>query len=433
MVSRLTNREANSDATVVRRNFVFNVLDGALFAFGLSLVSNTTVLPVFVKRTGGSNIAIGLIPVLWTIGFNFPQIFVANYTQRFPFKKGLFLRTALVQRVPWLLLALISFFVLSEVEPAVGLLLFFVGFALAAIGGSLNLPVWFDLISKITPVRLRGRLFATRAIVGATLGILGGFTVKTVLDTVAYPRNFAILFTLAFCLFMVSYVFLLLLQEKQPNQSRSQLRLRQFICNLPAILKRQRNFRNFLVADALLITALAAEAFYTVNAFERFSLSSGYAGHFTMVMMASMIAGNFAFGYLADHLGHKLNLLLASTSTFLACSLALFSPSVRVYYVVFVFVAFTLALNHVSRLPIIAELCSEEDRPTYVALTNIVTSPFILFGIFAGWVADRLNYDAVFVMAGLAALASALWLLRMVKEPRRRASTMVVKAQIAHV
>ena len=38
----------------VRRNFVLNLLDGAFFAFGMSLVSRSTVLPILVKRIGGA-------------------------------------------------------------------------------------------------------------------------------------------------------------------------------------------------------------------------------------------------------------------------------------------------------------------------------------------------------------------------------------------
>ncbi|NIW78399.1 MAG: MFS transporter, partial [Calditrichae bacterium] len=93
----------------VKRNFLANLFDGAIFSFAMSFVSLGAVLPVFVKRIGGSNLAIGLIPVIWTIGFNVPQIFIANYTNKRLFKKKLQLKMALVQRFPWLLLAVISY------------------------------------------------------------------------------------------------------------------------------------------------------------------------------------------------------------------------------------------------------------------------------------------------------------------------------------
>lgn len=395
-------------------------MDGALFAFAMSFVSLQTVLPVFVKKMGGSNVAVGLIPVLWTIGFNFPQILIVNYAQRAPLKKKLMLKTALAQRIPWLLLAIASYFLVTEEGSDISQILFFVLFTLAAVGGSINLPVWFDLIAKITPVHMRGRLFAVRSIAGSILGILGGWVVKIVLDTVPYPENFALLVMLAFSMMMMSYIFLLSLKEEVEVSGKVKLVHGDYLRRLPTILGRERNYRNFLVADALIITATMAHAFFAVNAIEKFSLSDAYAGTFTIVMMASMIVGSLFFGYLADHFGHRLNLLISAVSTAIASLVALLASGVELYLVVFVGSAITVGLGGISRLSLIAELCSEGERPTYIALANMITSPFVLSGILAGWIANYLGYNGVFSIAGVFALASAIWLMTMVEEPRKR-------------
>ena len=143
-------------SSVTKKNFVFNLLDGGIFSFGMSFVSIITVLPVFVKHYGGSDVEIGLIPVLWIMGFHLPQIFIANYAGNQPFKKKLILKTAFIQRLAWLLVAPVSYLILFGLSPEVGLILFFVTFSAAAISGGFNLPAWFDLISKITPVNIRG-------------------------------------------------------------------------------------------------------------------------------------------------------------------------------------------------------------------------------------------------------------------------------------
>jgi MFS family permease len=410
--------EANNDATL-QRNFIVNVVDGALFAFALSLVSQQTVLPVFVKNIGGGNVAVGMIPVLWTFGFNFPQILIANYTQKAPRKKELLLKTAMGQRIPWLLLAIASFLLMDKVSTDIALLLFFLLFTLSAVGGSINLPVWFDLIAKIIPVQLRGRLFAARSIAGAALGLLGGGAVTYILNICAYPTSFALLFLLAFCFMMLSYMFLTALQETGGSAQHENANDGKHLPALPHILRTQPNFRNFLVADALLISSTMANAFFTVHAFQKFSLSDSYAGTFTIAMMASMMGGSVLFGYLADHFGHKINLIISGVSTALACLIALAAPSVEIYMMVFACAAFTVAVAVISRLPIIAELCTDAERPTYIALANLVTSPFVLFGVAGGWVADRLGYDAVFIVAGVLATAASLWLLFMVEEPRK--------------
>jgi MFS family permease len=403
---------------VLRQNVVANIIDGSTYAFGIGFVSIQTVIPVMVKHISGSDFAVGLVLVLWTAGFNFPQIFIANHAQRFPYKMRLFLQTAYLQRVPWLLLTLLSFFMLGGLSPTAGTFFFFFLFTLAAVTGSLCFPIWFDLIAKLTPVDLRGRLFAARNLLGGILGVLAGVVVKWVLAEIAYPLSYGILFTLAFLFMNVSYWALTRLKESAPSAVAEEVHILDYYRSLPRILKEQKNFRNFLISDAFLIAATMAGAFYAVHAIQRFSLSDSSAGSFTVVVMCSTIIGNMFFGYIADRYGHKMNLILAAASTALSCFAAILAPDQRSYLIVFVGMAFQIGLSGISRLSIVAELCSEEERPTYVALTNLVTSPFIHFGLVAGGVAARFGYDAVFLIAGLLAVASALWMAFRVEEPR---------------
>jgi MFS family permease len=414
------------DTPVSRRNFFANVMDGALFAFAMSFVSLQTVLPVFVQQMGGSNIAIGLIPVLWMFGFNFPQMLIVRRAQRLPRKKKLFMKTSLIQRIPWLLLALMCFFVLEELSTGAALMLFFIAFTLAAVGGSINLPIWFDLVAKITPVRIRGRLFAIRSVLGAILGILGGVIVTFVLSVASYPDSYGILFLLAFVSMMVSYAFLGMLQETNDSQVKTDDQDQHLLAAAHRILKSNHNFRRFLVADALLIGSSMAHTFFAVNALKKFSLTEAYVGAFTIVIMVSTIVGSLLLGFLADHFGHKLNLLMAASSTLLASLLAILSPWFELYLLVFVLSAFAVAVGIISRLPLIAELCTEAERPTYVALANVITSPFILFGILAGWLADLLGYGIVFILAAVLSSAAMYWSWKKVVEPRHQMAPMMI-------
>jgi MFS family permease len=411
---------------VAGRNFAANVMDGTFFALAMSFVSQQTVLPVFVKAIGGGNIAVGLIPVLWTFGFSFPQVFIARNAQRANEKKGLLLLTAMGQRIPWLLLALVPLVLEGRVGTGGVLTAFFVLYALAAIAGSINLPVWFDLVAQLTPVRVRGRLFATRSIFGSVLGIGGGAVAAFVLGTVQYPTSYALLFFLAFSSTMVSYYFLTRLEETASEPRAAATPSTRLAEALPRILRTGKNYRHFLVGDALLISSTMANGFLAVYAIEKFSLSDASAGTFTMIIMGSMIVGSFLFGYLADRHGHRLNMLLAGMFTFLACVVALLAPTPELYAVSFVCSASSVTLGGISRLSLIAELCSPGERPTYVALSNLVTSPFVLAGIVGGWIANALGFSALFMIAGAVALSALVWWLVMVEEPRSGRSVGIV-------
>ncbi len=418
MLNRLLRRDSHLRDVTLRHNFVANVMDGGFFAFAMSFVSVQTVLPVFVKNIGGSNVAVGLIPVIWAVGMNFPQIFFAGYVQRVSFKKRLMLRTGMLQRLPWLLLGIATIFVVADLPPNAGLLVFFFLFAIAAIGGSVNLPVWFDLIAKITPVNLRGRLFAIRTILGALLGILGGSAVTVVLNRISFPVNFGVLFLCAFTAMMISYGFLVTLREEYGNKSKIILRYRDYLMNLPAILKERRNYRNFVISDAFFFSAGSANAFFTVYALKKFALTDAYAGTFTVIMMVSMVFGSLTLGYIADNFGHRINLIIASAATCGASIIAFAADRIEVYAAVFVISAMTISLMMISRLSFIAELCSDDERPTFVALTNMLVSPFMLSGIAAGFAADLFGYEPIFIATGCLGGIGTVWLIGMVREPR---------------
>ncbi len=411
-------------ARTAELNFAANVCDGALFFLALTLVSQQTVLPLFVKKIGGGNVALGLIPVLWTLGFNFPQLLIAPRVLGLRRIKPLLLRTAIGQRIPWLLLGIFACVVPGGAPAWVALLLFFALFSLAAVGGSLNLPVWFDLVAKLTPVGARGRLFAARSIGGAVLGIAGGAFVARILVEYPYPSSFGILFFAAFAVMGVSYACLAALRE-EPETVRAPVS-RNWRGSLSAIFGRgaDRNFRNYLVADALMIAAGMANAFFAVYGIDKFGLPDRYAGIFTVAMMTSMILGSALFGLLADRFGHRLNMIISASVSIVGSLAALLAPAVEIYLLVFVCSAATVALGTISRLPLIAELSPPALRATSVALANVVTSPFILFGVAAGWIADSAGIGSIFAAAAVISAAALAWLILRVHEPRitRRAS-----------
>jgi MFS family permease len=353
------------------------------------------------------------------LSFYFPQILIANYASSKPYKKKLLLKTALIQRAPWPILAFITYYILSGLNSTVGLIVFFFFFFLAGFGGSINYPGWYDLIAKITPVNLRGRLFGIRAILGALLGIFGGWAVKVILSEFNYPLNFTILFCLAFSMMMLSYIFLLILKEDEPGKSRKTSRTKDYIKLLPGILKSNINFRNLLIADSLLTAAATADAFYSINALYKFHVPDSTIGYFTIIAMASTVLCNLLFGYIADIRGHKINLIIAALGTIFACINSIIAGNVNLYLLSFIGSACTVTLISLSRMNLVVELSPDAERPVYIALFNLITSPFALIGVLTGWISNYYGYNIIFIICCLIAFCSAVWLSIKVKEPRK--------------
>jgi MFS family permease len=168
-----------------------------------------------------------------------------------------------------------------------------------------------------------------------------------------------------------------------------------------------------------MLMSMTGSAFYAVHAIEKFSLNPAYAGTFTVIVMISTVIGNIFFGILADHLGNKVNLLALSAASALASFCAIGADNVLAYGLVFIFMASSIALQVISRLSFVAELCSESERPVYIALVNTLTAPTVFIGVIFGTLVPALGYNAIFFMAGMLGIAAFAVLWYRVVDPRR--------------
>ena len=285
--------------------------------------------------------------------------------------------------------------------------------------GSFGAPVWFHLFTKTTPVKLRGKLLAIRQLLSSSLGILGGSVVTFVLATFAFPENFALLFVIVYVLSMASYLYLRKLKEPAAEAQYPGPALpSSTFADGRAILKRNTNFRNFLLADAFTLMSMSASAFYAVYAIEKFDVPASYAGTFTVIVMAGMVAGNSVFGYLADSFGHRMTLITLALSSVAASTVAIFAANILIYGFTFFFMSWTVGLQVISRLSFVVELCSEADRQTYIAMTNTITAPTVAVGILFGWLARAYGFQIMFALAALTGLFAAVWLYFFVRDPR---------------
>ncbi|MGA9406478.1 MAG: MFS transporter [Bacteroidota bacterium] len=407
------------DSPTLRSNLRAHIMDGALYGLATSFISFNTILPVFIQQVGGGVIAIGSVPVLWTIGLNFPQIIVVRLTKSEDQVKSAVLRFGLLNRYSFLAVGLFTFIFVKDLPTTISVPLLLVLIFFIAVTGSFGVPVWFHIFIKTTPVQLRGKLMAIRQLLSSSLGILGGVVVAFILGTFSFPGNFAYLFVIAYLLSMASYFYLRKLQEpSSQSHYHDAVPPSSIFTAGRAILKQNKNFRNFLLADAFTLMSMSASAFYAVYAIEKFDVPPSYAGTFTVIVMAGMVAGNSVFGYLADSFGHKLNLILLALASIAASVIAIAADNILVYGFTFFFMAWTVGLQGISRLSFVAELCSESERPTYVALTNTLTAPTVAVGILFGWLARAYGFRVMFGAAAFIGFLAAAWLYFIVRDPR---------------
>ncbi|MFN3335585.1 MAG: hypothetical protein ACK47M_24065, partial [Caldilinea sp.] len=111
-----------------RWNFTVNLIDGAAFWFGLSFISATTILPLFVSKLTTAPFWIALLAVLSTASWYLPQLFTAGVTERLPRKKPVVINIGFfTERLPIWLLPVAA--LMAPSQPTLALLLFFFAYA----------------------------------------------------------------------------------------------------------------------------------------------------------------------------------------------------------------------------------------------------------------------------------------------------------------
>ncbi len=420
--------DAEVEAEVERNyrwNYVVNLLDGASFWFGASFISATTILPLFVSKLSDTSLALGITAVIAQSGWFLPQLFTANAVERLPFRKPAVVNLGFIlERLPLWLLVLAG--TLAVRRPTLSLVLFLISIAWHTVGAGVVATAWQDLIARCFPVDRRGRFFGVTMFIGTGTGALGAALSAWILVTFPFPTNFVYTFLIAAVGINISWVFIALTREPAQPIRTPRRSNRQFWNDIPVILRRDHNFRRYLIARSLITLGGMGTGFVTISAVVRWGVPDSTVGIFTGVMLVGQTVGNLVMGWLSDRFGHKLSLEFGALASGLAFVLAWWAPSPTWFYGVFFMMGITLGAIIVSGILVIMEFCEPERRPTYAGIANTgVGLAAIVAPLLGAWIAE-INYGLLF---GLSAGIYLLGLMAMrwgVREPRWAEKTVAV-------
>jgi MFS family permease len=403
-----------------RWNFLVNSLDGASFWFGMSFISSTIILPLFVSHFTDNPIWIGLIPFIGWAGVFIPQLFTANAVERAPLKKyfpvtlGFYL-----ERLPIFLLAPVTYFLAIE-QPTLTLLIFFLLYAWHNIGAGSIIVGWQDMIAKIIPVERRGRFFGITNFIGNSAGVMGALLVPVVLKNYEFPMGYVFAFAAAAVLIFLSWLFLSQTREPAVPSSKPTVSQTEYLRALPAVIRNDPNFRNYLLSQIIFSISGMASGFLVVYTVQQWNLGDAEASAYILAMQIGLALSNLFFGFLADRTGHKFSLEIVFVLATVALLLAVLAPSPAWFFVIFFLRGAVSAGSFVSGVSIVYEFTEPENRPTYIGMAN--TLPGIsgaLAPLLGGWLAVVMDYRFMFILSAFFAAAGWAVLRFMVREPRK--------------
>ena len=212
-----------------------------------------------------------------------------------------------LERLPIFLLAPATYF-LAIRQPVLTLVIFFVLYTWQNVGAGVIIVGWQDMIAKIIPVEKRGRFFGITNFIGNGTGILGALAVPFVLEKFTFPLGYVFSFAVAGALFFLSWVFLSLTREPAVHSSKPPVSQLDYLRSLPEILRRDRNFRMYLLSQIIFSLSGMATGFLVVYTVKTWNLPDAEASGFMIALQIGLALANLFFGFLADRKGHKLSL-----------------------------------------------------------------------------------------------------------------------------
>jgi len=402
----------------LRHNLIVNLSDGAFFGFALGFASFVTIIPLFVSQMTDSAILIGLIPAIHSVGWQLPQLMTADRVAKQTRFKPMVLRMTIQERLPFLGLAVIAWF-LPQMKNQTALLITFGLLIWQGLGGGLTAGAWQSMIGKIIPGDRRGTFYGAQSSAANLLASLSAVLAGFILASLAGPVDFSLCFFLAFISMGISWLFLAQTREAATPIPEYIGESTNFWNRIGDILDRDRNFRWFIVARLLSQLAVMGFAFYSVYVVNQKGAGEIHVGWMTGIFLGTQIIANPIMGWLGDHWSHgrimEIGCIAAALSSILAC----WAPSTAWFYLVFILAGIANVGVWTIALAMILEFGTEAERPAYVGMGNTFVAPMTILAPFlAGWLADTAGYQIAFIATGIAGLVTAAVLHWLVKDPR---------------
>lgn len=405
-------------ASDYRHNFWILTTDGLLFFLGMIFISFESVLPVFLARLGAPRVAIAVVPVAIALGINLPSLFAAPRVERLDRKLPFILRTAVWQRVPWAIVALATpLLATSHAGWLVTVVL--LATIVATIAGGLVIPAFFDIVAATVPVERRGTLFALRSVLSYLFGIGGGLVVRLILERVAFPANYSLLYGIATGVLMLGLLVMSFVREPRRRHPVPQIATgaRASVERIRRVLGGNRNFRVYIVARGLLVLAFATTSFFPVYLVEEFGLPDSVSGLFAVITAATFVVVNPIFGRLGNRVGYKPVFVVSYVSLGLAAAVGLFAVTAPWAYVLIAFTATSQSVNLLA-WNMTVEFAPEGQVPSYIGVSGFFIGLVAPLGILTGVIVDVFGFEGLFVMTAITAACGLLVMLLGVEEPR---------------
>ncbi|MCD6286069.1 MAG: MFS transporter [Anaerolineae bacterium] len=384
--------------SAVNRNILYLTLDTAVQ--GLMMGGIFSFLAVFLVRLGATTLQTSLLTSLPAIVMVISSLPSGAFIQK---QRDLVRLTNIVRlfhRGSILLVALLPSFVHEHLIEVIIFL-----WTVKAITNAMLESSWMAVVAEVIPARRRASVNGMRWTVMGITTALAGALFGTMLDTIAFPLNYQIVFIISFLGGATGMVFWgkiripenvqVTRQKRRTKSIQAQLSAYWQSIRVPAFLRYE------LTISVLRLALNLPVALYSIYWIRELNTSDLWIGWRATASQLAMIVGYFLWGRVVQRRGHVIPLLVCTLGVGFTPVLTAFIPGQTWLPAIAIIQGLFITGMNLSTFDILFAVCPDDRRPTFFAVNTMLASLMIFLAPMLGSaLADRIGIRGVFFITG---------------------------------
>ena len=414
-------RSGFRDHRSLRRNVSALLVDSGAFGGALGFIGYSTVLPAMALALSNSEPFVGLITTIYTGMWLLPQLPAGRWMAGRPYKKPVLLKAAFWSRIGLVFFAIA---LALNLNPALLAIMLIVVLAAFRGGDAVAAVAWFDIISKVLPPNVRGRVLGWTQSVAFVTMFLSSFVVAWALGSSGpnFPYNYALLMGGAAAATFVSLFALLFLIEPRGDVSNNVSAQMNVQAHVRHIFKTDPAFRLNAIGRLLIGGIGLATPFYVVQAIEVLHVPENSIGLFLAAQTLGGVASSLILGSVSQrrgsHIVIRATMLLALIPPVMALYLNIFArnnSTLAAAGCVLIFAAMgaTDGSFLLGFLQQILDIAPPAERTAYTGLANTIGGLTVIAPTIGGLLLQATSFAVLFIVTALFPVLGLLVALRM--------------------
>ncbi|MBC7083786.1 MAG: MFS transporter [Firmicutes bacterium] len=405
--------------SIIRHNFIFTTLEGMATNTAFGLVN--PFLGVYAIALGASSLFVALLTSAPALANALAFLPAASLVERRKARLPMVLLWAGLHRMLYLPLAFIPFLPTIPGVKA-GVLVAIV--TLMSVPGAISGVAWTAMVGDMFPENRRGEIFGLRNMYVGLTGVLGTLAAGYLLDIVAFPVNYMLLFIVATAFGALGIAFMSRMREVVPSRESTAEARPGLVSRMKDLLTDEeygRKFKFFSLSCFVLWFGFGfTAAMWPIYHVEVLSLSNATIGAFATLAGIATVVSSVYWGRVVSRRGNRVVLIICMAGLAVFPAAYMLSRSVSYLYAMQAVSGFCMGGINLAVFNLALAYAKPGRSASAVAVFNMMINVASFVAPFLGDVFYRtFGIELTFYAGTCVRLVSLLLLSRIMDRPFR--------------